>query len=247
MSSLNWEDKVADWQYSPDPSGLFNPTDNAMVLAATGISSATSTQAETIAEYAPDDNKVADQPALGDIANNIGPQGSSPGAPASVELPLQLAGTEYGSDNSDDSDDSDMQPDVESRQLVKLVSYHHNADLCVKVRGPEGIAIYKVVSALVAAASPAWRTRISGYDLDVILFGDEALDLTDSMDHAYGLDTVFSIIHYKFHEIPYCPAIGQLHGIVKVAEAYDCMHLLLPYMTLWYVLHKTPHGTVSKR
>ncbi|KAK4133740.1 hypothetical protein BT67DRAFT_423041, partial [Trichocladium antarcticum] len=126
-----------------------------------------------------------------------------------------------------------MLPDVESRQLVKLVSYHHTADLCVKVRGPDGIAIYKVVSALVAAASPAWRTKISGYDLDVILFGDEALDLTGSMDHAYGLDTVFSIIHYKFHEIPYCPYIGQLHSIVKVAETYDCMHLLIPYMTAW--------------
>jgi hypothetical protein len=61
------------------------------------------------------------------------------------------------------------------------------------------------------------------------------LDLDDFDDHTYGLDIVFSIIHYKFHEIPDRPDIDQLHSIAKVTEKYDCAHLLIPYMEKWYV------------
>jgi hypothetical protein len=52
-------------------------------------------------------------------------------------------------------------------------------------------------------------------------------------DDAYGLDILFSIIHYKFYEIPDRPDVSQLYKIALVADKYDCTHLLVPWMKNW--------------
>ncbi|KAK3375888.1 hypothetical protein B0T24DRAFT_525851 [Lasiosphaeria ovina] len=129
-----------------------------------------------------------------------------------------------------DEDEPDTHADT---VVVKFVSYHIDSDLEVKVRGPEGVIVYKVYSALIAAASPVWRKMIYGGDHTRPQTGKWIIEMLDSDDDAYGLDVLFSVIHYKFHDIPHRPDVHQLYSIALVVEKYECVHLLVPYMSEW--------------
>ncbi|KAK3332318.1 hypothetical protein B0T19DRAFT_473232 [Cercophora scortea] len=119
------------------------------------------------------------------------------------------------------------------RPRLSILSYHVDGDLYIKVRGEEGIALYKVCSPLIAAASPVWRRTVYGGEHPRPDHGKWIIEMIDSDDYVYGLDIIFSIAHYKFHEIPTRPDIDQLYYISKVAEKYQCTHLFIPYMEKW--------------
>jgi len=121
----------------------------------------------------------------------------------------------------------------ERETSCKVVSYHIDADLYVRVKEEHGTVMYKVCSALIAAASPVWRKMIYGGLCPRPDRGKWITDMVAPEDNAYGLDIVFSIIHYKFHEIPERPDIDQLYGIARVVEKYGCSHVLIPYMRNW--------------
>ncbi|KAK0644174.1 hypothetical protein B0T16DRAFT_392570 [Cercophora newfieldiana] len=123
--------------------------------------------------------------------------------------------------------------EISGIRKIKAVSYHIDADLYVKVKQSGKTMIYKVYSPLIAAASPVWRKMIYGGGCPRPPSGNWMTEMTAPEDDAYGLDVVFSIIHYKFHEMPERPDIDQLYAIARVAETYGCPHVLVPFMEKW--------------
>ncbi|KAK3349622.1 hypothetical protein B0T25DRAFT_610517 [Lasiosphaeria hispida] len=115
----------------------------------------------------------------------------------------------------------------------KATAYHTDADMYIKVCQAEGFALYKVHSDLIAAASPVWRKMVYGGSFPRRGAGKWVVDMLGPEDKAFGLDVIFSIIHYKFHEIPLRPDVSQLCDIAAVVEKYQCAHLLVPYMKEW--------------
>lgn len=126
-----------------------------------------------------------------------------------------------------------MEMSTQAQNEAHVVSFHIDADLyvCVNQQGP---TYFKVHSALVAAASPVWRTQIYGGKYNRPAKGKWIIDMNNDDDSQYGLDIVFSIVHYKFHEIPTRPLIEELFGIAKIVSKYQCEHLVTPFMKGWY-------------
>ncbi|KAK3381956.1 hypothetical protein B0H63DRAFT_476982 [Podospora didyma] len=124
--------------------------------------------------------------------------------------------------------------DVKPKEgVIKAMSYHRDSDLYIKVKEPNELKFYKVWSATIAAASPVWRKMIYGGEYPRPETGLWIIHFLDEDDYWFGLDIVFSIAHYKFHEIPARPDVDQLFEVAHVAEKYECTHLLVPYMEKW--------------
>lgn len=119
------------------------------------------------------------------------------------------------------------------KMAVKTTSYHIDADLAVKVQDSHGLQVFKVHSALIAAASPVWRQKIYGGEYARPKTGDWVIAMCDADEDAAGLDIIFSLIHYKYHEIPARPGMSLLHRVAQVASKYNCVHLLVPYTAKW--------------
>ena len=120
-----------------------------------------------------------------------------------------------------------------NKMAVKTTSYHIDADLAVKVQDSHGLQVFKVHSALIAAASLVWRQKIYGGEYARPKTGDWVISMCDADENAAGLDVIFSLVHYKFHEIPARPGMSLLHSIAQVANKYTCVHLLVPYTAKW--------------
>ncbi|KAK0616781.1 hypothetical protein B0T14DRAFT_434907, partial [Immersiella caudata] len=112
-------------------------------------------------------------------------------------------------------------------------SYHIDADLYVKVSESDNTVWYKVYSALIAAASPVWRKMIYGGECPRPAQGNWVMEMLTPEDDAHGLDIIFSLIHYKFHEIPETLNIGEMYGLARAAEKYNCTHILILHMHKW--------------
>ncbi|KAK4034859.1 hypothetical protein C8A01DRAFT_38683 [Parachaetomium inaequale] len=123
---------------------------------------------------------------------------------------------------------------LEMEQPSSVVSYHQHAELYLRVRDSAGgFILCKVVSALIAAASPALSDLL---DLSKPLKGRDGklvVEVGGLGNNPYGMDIVLSIIHHKYHDIPNRPDVDQLYSIAQVVEKYDCSHLLVAYMEKW--------------
>lgn len=106
----------------------------------------------------------------------------------------------------------------------KVVAYHEDADLYIRVQEANGSsAVYAVRSTILESVSRVWKQTLS-------LRTSNTLEVSD---HAFGLDVIFSIAHYKFHEIPVQPTVGELYEIALVADKFQVTHLLVPFMKEW--------------
>ncbi|TQN64684.1 hypothetical protein CSHISOI_10748 [Colletotrichum shisoi] len=113
----------------------------------------------------------------------------------------------------------------------KRVSYHEDADLHIKVRESNGsgaVIVYSVRSAALASASRAWKDLLAENTGPV-------LELHSAADTAGGLDVLFSIAHFKFHELPAMPIVGELYDLALASDRYAATHLLVPFMKDWVV------------
>ncbi|KAK3303134.1 uncharacterized protein B0T15DRAFT_401575 [Chaetomium strumarium] len=130
--------------------------------------------------------------------------------------------------------ETDLRVDQPALQTDTVVSYHEDADMCIRISESEGVKVlYKACAALVAAASPSLKALIASKNHDIPADGELVLDVADFGNDSYGLGIVLSIIHYKFHGIPTRPDVDQLCSIARVVEKCDCAHLLVPYMDKW--------------
>lgn len=122
---------------------------------------------------------------------------------------------------------------------IPMVSYHSDADTIVIVRAPfpAETLYYEVSSSLLAGASCAWKKTVADLSYLDQKRGKWVLKIGTPEDWAFGIDIVFSIVHYKFQEIPARPNVDELYSIARVVAAYDCAHLLVPFMEKWYVYH----------
>lgn len=106
----------------------------------------------------------------------------------------------------------------------KTVSYHEEADFDIRVQESDGTnAIYSVCSSTLEGASRAWKEELASHESKAY----------QSNDPAYGLDVIFSIAHYKFHDVPRIPSIGNLYDVALVAEKFQTIHLLVPFIKGW--------------
>lgn len=106
----------------------------------------------------------------------------------------------------------------------KTVLYHEDADFHIRVQETDGTnAIYSVRSSTLDSVSYVWKEELASH----------ASRTYQSNDPAYGLDVIFSIAHYKFHDVPRIPSIGNLYDVALVAEKFQTIHLLVPFIKGW--------------
>lgn len=106
----------------------------------------------------------------------------------------------------------------------KRVSYHQDADLDIRVQETDGTsAVYSVRSSILESVSRIWKEELAS----------QAANGNRSGDSAYGLDVIFSIAHYKFHDVPSIPSISNLYDVALVAEKFQAVHLLVPFIKGW--------------
>lgn len=106
----------------------------------------------------------------------------------------------------------------------KLVSYHEDADLHIRVQEANGLsAVYSVRSSILESVSRVWKQTLSLRPSNILEVSDPAL----------GLDVIFSIAHYKFHDLPVQPTVSELYEIALVADKFQVTHLLVPFMKEW--------------
>ncbi|KAL1872426.1 hypothetical protein Daus18300_004397 [Diaporthe australafricana] len=106
----------------------------------------------------------------------------------------------------------------------KRVQYHEEADLHVKVQEADGsTAIYSVRSSTLEGVSRIWKQDLASLSSETY----------ESTDPAYGLDVIFSIAHYKFHDVPQRPTVSNLYDVAVVAEKFQTTHLLVPFTKGW--------------
>ncbi|KKY32077.1 putative nuclear pore protein [Diaporthe ampelina] len=106
----------------------------------------------------------------------------------------------------------------------KTVLYHEDADYHIRVQEADGTnAIYSVRSSTLESASRVWKGDLTSLSSKTY----------QSTDPAYGLDVIFSIAHYKFHDVPRIPSIGNLYDVALVAEKFQTIHLLVPFIKGW--------------
>ncbi|KAK1969642.1 hypothetical protein LY78DRAFT_333638 [Colletotrichum sublineola] len=176
---------------------------------------------------------------------------SGPGASvkaASVAETAQTAEGDADDSSSEDEDDGKNETQAKEPQGAQLatrvavlpprpatpeadkkVSYHEDADLHIKVREPNGaVAVYSVRSAVLSSASRVWKELLAENTAAVV-------ELKSTADTAYGLDVLFSLAHYKFHELPTMPNVGDLYDIALASDKYAVTHLLVPFMKDWVV------------
>ncbi|KAJ4385457.1 hypothetical protein N0V93_009885 [Gnomoniopsis smithogilvyi] len=129
-------------------------------------------------------------------------------------------------------------PEEPEVPVVKKVSYHDDADLQVAVRESDGVdAIYSVRASVLESASTVWKQTLSSQP-------STTLDLV--ADPAPGLDAIFSIAHYKFQTLPQQVSEAELHDIALVAEKYQTLHLLPPFIKGWLASVGTPAADADK-
>ncbi|KUI63021.1 hypothetical protein VP1G_10143 [Cytospora mali] len=106
----------------------------------------------------------------------------------------------------------------------KVVSYHEDADLHIRVQEASGLsAIYTVRSSILEGVSRVWKQTLS-------LRPSNTIEVSDP---AFGLDVLFSIAHYKFHDLPVQPTVSELYEIALVADKFQATHLLVPFIKEW--------------
>ncbi|POS70670.1 hypothetical protein DHEL01_v210934 [Diaporthe helianthi] len=106
----------------------------------------------------------------------------------------------------------------------KKVSYHQDADLDIRVQETDGTsAVYSVRSSILESVSRVWKEELAS----------QSAAGCHPDDPAYGLDVIFSIAHYKFHDVPSIPRIGNLYDVAVVAEKFQAIHLLVPFIKGW--------------
>ncbi|KAK1502042.1 hypothetical protein CTAM01_05480 [Colletotrichum tamarilloi] len=185
---------------------------------------------------------------------------NTPSAPAEAESakPKAVSVTETAKTAEDDADDSSSEDEEEDEekneaeaeepqgaQLAtrvailpprpatpeadKRISYHEDSDLHIKVRDSNGsLIVYSVRSAALASASRVWKELLANNTSSVI-------ELQSPADTASGLDVLFSIAHFKFHELPTMPNVGDLYDLALASDKYAATHLLVPFMNDWVI------------
>ncbi len=136
-------------------------------------------------------------------------------------------------EQENDADTAQDSVSDESHGKIPKVSFHIDGDLLIKARGPDGLILYNVCSANMAACSPVWRKMIYGGECQRSCDGEWTIDMLDADDSPLGLDVLFSIAHYKFHHIQKRYDVNDLYSIALVANKYVCTHLLVPWMKEW--------------
>ncbi|KAF9873677.1 hypothetical protein CkaCkLH20_08787 [Colletotrichum karsti] len=191
---------------------------------------------------APVEEKDETSPANGAPVTNGAESASTPEPAQKDDTVVEAHPTE---DEGESSDEDEEKNDAEGAQLAtravivparvatpeaeKRISYHEDSDLHIKVRETNGtLAVYSVRASALTTASRVFRDLLANNTSGVI-------ELKSPADTASGLDTLFSIAHFKFHELPTRPNVDVLYDLALAADKYAAAHLLVPFMKEWVI------------
>lgn len=120
--------------------------------------------------------------------------------------------------------DESAEQDPAPLDVDKVVSYHEDADLHLRVQEADGLSVlYSVRASTLESISRVWKQTLALRESNTI----------EVSDPAFGLDVIFSIAHYKFHDLPKQPTVSELYDIALVADKYQATHLLVPFIKEW--------------
>lgn len=109
----------------------------------------------------------------------------------------------------------------------KTISYHADANLHINVREADGTsAVYSVCTGVLTAASRVWRDTLASNTSGVV-------DMLSPSDTPRGLDILFSLAHYKFHDLAETLQADEIYDLAVTADKYEVTHLLVPFLREW--------------
>ncbi|KAK1754248.1 hypothetical protein QBC47DRAFT_429921 [Echria macrotheca] len=170
-----------------------------------------------------------------DTDSNDRVSASSEAPPAALPVASPAVAVSEADATAKHSNESGNSDEYDKYAKLPVTSYHTDADIYVKVRGHEGEVLYKVLTSNMASASPVWRKMVYSKSFVRPTNRKWVIEMTGPGDDALGLDIIFSIIHWKFHDLPSHPCLEELYAVARVAEKYDCSHVLVPYMEDWMI------------
>lgn len=193
----------------------------------------TASSTEALQRLATGGNKSSGEPLENSEGLPTPPDTPGPSAKptATLEAAHDASNTNTNGDVTEDSAPNSTVPtsidesgESSSPEPDKKVLYHEDADLHIRVQERDGTtAVYSVRSSSLESVSRIWKEELA----------PQASKTYQSTDPAYGLDVIFSIAHYKFHDVPSIPSIGNLYDVALVAEKFQAIHLLVPFIKGW--------------
>ncbi|KAI0836486.1 hypothetical protein F5Y06DRAFT_305240 [Hypoxylon sp. FL0890] len=140
-------------------------------------------------------------------------------------------GTAPGLSPVKEHDCESTNPESEPTEMVaSVVSFHVDSDIVVHVSTPLGTVLFKVSSGNLVCASSVWATQLYRTNLRRASTDDWMVEIHGDVD---ALTIIFSIVHFKFNEVPVCINLDGLYEIALVFSEYDCAHLAYPWASKW--------------
>ncbi len=155
-------------------------------------------------------------------------------------VPTHLASCSPTKTSSDD-DAPDTTPTSPPEKTVKAVDPDGDLILHVgaKLVGEDAAASFKVCAAALRRASAVWKNMLFGPWIESKpAEGEWTVDLPE--DNPESLGVLLAILHGTFCDVPGAVSLDFLCGILVVADKYDLIHLVRPFVDRWVGAVKSP-------
>ncbi|KAK4175085.1 hypothetical protein QBC36DRAFT_241858 [Triangularia setosa] len=132
--------------------------------------------------------------------------------------------------------DHEEAPALTLSPSVHVMTYHRNADIYVRVRKNTEIG-YGQDLPFCTSQADASAVLEEKFSMDMSNAPDVRpfVTMMDEDDSPAGLNIVFSLLHYKYHELRSRLSMNDLYGLAQVVEKYKLPQLLVPFAERWLV------------
>jgi len=103
---------------------------------------------------------------------------------------------------------------------------------------------YRVCSAALRRTSTVWKSMLFGpWTETKPAQGDWIVELPE--DKPWPTEILLAIIHGSFETVPRNPSLSGLHDILVVADKYDLIHVIRPWVDSWLVVITNPKPMIN--
>ncbi|KAK3899098.1 hypothetical protein C8A05DRAFT_37296 [Staphylotrichum tortipilum] len=142
--------------------------------------------------------------------------------------------------------DEDARPDAASApipQPLETITLDPDGDLFLRVGAelpPVTPCLFRVCSASLRRATPVWKAMLFGPFTEArpAHGGDWVVDLPE--DNPETLCVLLNILHGAFANVPGTISLEFLCGVIVVADKYDLIYLIRPYVNTWADMVNSP-------
>ncbi|KAI1775933.1 hypothetical protein F4818DRAFT_458060 [Hypoxylon cercidicola] len=112
-------------------------------------------------------------------------------------------------------------------------TFHADTDTVIPIQTDKRKVWFHVLSPLLAAASPIWRSQLSVTDETAPTYQNKKILLVEG--DPVALSIVFLIVHFRSASVPYGHRIdlSRVYQIALVTTRYECTHLIVPWVYRW--------------